>query len=112
MIVGLADAVLTNAVQRIDLKDICFGEYETQVITRTSGLMYPPPLTELFYQDPQDDEFYECRWLQLAADRCEHRSPVFIPTCRARQRRWPASADAEHLHLPVVPKAVGSAGSD
>ena len=61
VIVGLADAVPTNVVQRIDLKDICFpGEYNnSQVITRTSGLMYPDPQTELFYQDPQDDEFYE-----------------------------------------------------
>lgn len=59
--VNLGDALPTNVVERTDLKPIAFpGNLENATrIVRTSGLMYPDPQTEAFYQNPQDDEFYE-----------------------------------------------------
>jgi hypothetical protein len=59
--INLGDALPTNVVQRIDLKDLGFPGVLNNAtrITRTSSLLYPPPLTDRFYLNPQDDEFYE-----------------------------------------------------
>jgi hypothetical protein len=59
--VNLGDALPTNVVERTDLKPLNFpGNLDNATrVTRTSGLMYPDPQTEAFYQNPQDDEFYE-----------------------------------------------------
>ena len=60
--VNLGDALPTNVVVRTDLKDLGFpGQLENleRINRQDSGLMYPAPTSELFYQPPLDDEFYE-----------------------------------------------------